>query len=143
MSHARISATEAQHLIDAQGYCYVDVRTPEEFTAGHPAGAYNLPLQMRGTHGRSDNPDFLASMRGAFALDSKLVIGCQTGSRSRRAAELLLAHGYRDVVEQRAGFEGARDAFGRVVDVGWRGAGLPCATEATPGRDYAALLRKA
>jgi rhodanese-related sulfurtransferase len=129
-------------MMREQGYRYVDVRTAEEFAAGHPEGAYNIPWQVRGAQGRAENPNFLASVRAAFALEDKLVVGCQTGSRSRRAAEALLAHGYREVIEQRAGYEGARDAFGRVVDVGWRAAGLPFAMQALPGRDYAALERR-
>jgi rhodanese-related sulfurtransferase len=143
VNHARITAVEAHRLMREQGYLYLDVRTQEEFAAGHPEGAYNVPLLVHGARGRVENPNFLASVRAAFAASDKLVIGCHTGSRSRHAAELLLAHGYRDVVEQRAGFEGARDPFGRVVDSGWRAAGLPCSTQALPGRDYAALERTA
>jgi rhodanese-related sulfurtransferase len=141
MSHSRVSASEA-HALLASGYDYLDVRTPEEFAAGHPAGAYNVPWQVRAAQGRVPNPHFLASVRAAFAAGHKLVIGCQTGSRSQKAAAALIDAGYTDVVEQRAGFEGARDAFGRVVDVGWRAAGLPCAMQALPGRDYAALERR-
>jgi rhodanese-related sulfurtransferase len=141
MGHARVSAVEA-HALLGQGYDYLDVRTPEEFAAGHPEGAFNVPWQVRGAQGRALNPHFLASVRAAFAAEHKLVVGCQTGSRSRAAAEALSAAGY-IVVEQRAGFEGARDAFGRVIDIGWRAAGLPCAIEPRPGRDYAALERSA
>src|SRR5947209_19372750 len=83
---------------------YVDVRTEEEFAQGHPEGAYNIPLLLRGAQGMRENPDFVAAVRKAFANDRKLVVGCQTGSRSRRATELLLAAGYADVVEQRAGY---------------------------------------
>jgi|SRR4051794_4251790 rhodanese-related sulfurtransferase len=141
MAHSRVSAAEAQTLLSA-GYDYLDVRTPEEFAAGHPEGAYNVPWLVRGAQGRVPNANFLASVRAAFELECKLVVGCQTGSRSRDASQALLAAGYLDVVEQRAGFEGARDAFGRVVDVGWRASGLACATQARPGRDYAALERR-
>lgn len=142
MTHARVSATEA-HALLGEGYAYLDVRTPEEFAAGHPEGAYNVPWQVRSAQGRVPNPHFLASVRAAFAVGHKLVIGCQTGSRSRAAAEALIAAGYTAIIEQRAGFEGARDAFGRVVDIGWRAAGLPCATQPQAGRDYAALERSA
>jgi rhodanese-related sulfurtransferase len=141
MGHARISAVEA-HALLGQGYDYLDVRTPEEFAAGHPEGAYNVPWHVRAVQGRAPNPHFLTSVRAAFTPEHKLVIGCQTGSRSRAAAEALSAAGYTTVVEQRAGFEGARDAFGRVVDIGWRAAGLPCAIEPASGRDYAALERR-
>jgi rhodanese-related sulfurtransferase len=135
----RVAAVEAERLIREQGYSYLDVRSVEEFVQGHPAGAYNIPLRVRGAQGMADNPDFLSTVHAAFAKEHKLIVGCQTGSRSLRAAKLLIADGYSDVIEQRAGYAGARDAFGRVTDRGWQASGLPCADAALPGRDYAAL----
>jgi rhodanese-related sulfurtransferase len=139
MTHPRLSAQEAHGLIAEQGYVYLDVRTEEEFAQGHPAGAYNVPLMLRTAQGMQDNPRFLEVVASAFAPDAKLVLGCKSGARSLAAANKLLEAGYRNLVEQRAGFSGQRDPFGRVVEPGWQAAGLPCATEAEAGRDYAAL----
>jgi rhodanese-related sulfurtransferase len=139
VTHARISAEEAQRLLSEQGYSYLDVRRVDEFAQGHPAGAYNIPWQLRGPSGAVANADFLAAVRAAFGRDHKLIVGCHSGTRSNAAAAALIADGYTDVVEQRAGFAGVRDAFGRTTDRGWRAAGLPCADAALPGRDYAAL----
>jgi rhodanese-related sulfurtransferase len=134
-----LGAQEAHGLIAEQGYVYLDVRTEEEFAQGHPAGAYNVPLMLRTAQGMQENPRFLEVVASAFAPDAKLVLGCRSGARSLTAANKLLAAGYRNLVEQRAGFGGQRDPFGRVVEPGWQAAGLPCATEPEPGRDYAAL----
>jgi rhodanese-related sulfurtransferase len=139
MAVKRVSPAEARELIDKQGYVYVDVRSVPEFVAGHPQGAYNVPLMNMGPGGMAPNPDFLAVM-GAFPKDAKLVVGCKSGGRSARAASMLESAGYTSVVDQRAGFEGAPDpATGRITEPGWRPAGLPVANDALPDRTYEAL----
>ena len=139
MSHARLTPSEAAQLVNEQGYAYLDVRTEQEFALEHAAGAYNVPLEQATPAGRKPNPDFLAVVSAAFARDRGLVVGCQTGARSRRAAEALLQAGFSCVVEQRAGHGGTRDAFGRPAEQGWRAAGMPVASRPEPGHDYAAL----
>ena len=139
MAVKRVSPAEARDLVDTQGYVYVDVRSLPEFAAGHPAGAYNVPLMNMGAGGMAPNPDFMAVM-GAFPKDAKLVVGCKAGGRSARAASMLESAGYTNVVDQRAGFEGAPDPMtGRISEPGWRPAGLPVTTEAPPDRTYEAL----
>ena len=55
---------------------------------------------------------------------------------------MMIAAGYTGVVDQRAGFDGPRDAFGQLTEPGWGPAGLPVET-ATPGGSYAELKHKA
>lgn len=110
----RISPAEA-HAKMNEGYTYIDVRTPEEFAAGRPAGAVNVPL----------DDDFVAKMDARFAKDAKLVMGCKAGNRSLRAAKALLAAGYANVLEQRAGFDAARGPFGEITEPGWSRSDLP------------------
>ena len=143
MSHPRLSPAEAAERVQAQGYAYLDVRTEQEFALEHAAGAYNVPFERAAPGGRAPNPDFLAVVSAAFARDHGLVIACQSGPRSRRAAELLVQSGFSCVVEQRAGHAGTRDPFGRPAETGWRAAGLPCASTPEPGHDYASLRAKA
>lgn len=143
MSHPRLTAVECAALMRDEGYAYLDVRTEQEFALEHTAGAYNVPWRVRGPAGTTDNPDFVAVVSAVFGKAHGLVVGCSVGSRSRPAAEALIAQGFGKVVEQRAGHAGSRDAFGRVVDVGWKAAGLPCATTPEPGRDYASLRARA
>jgi rhodanese-related sulfurtransferase len=139
MAVKRVSPAEARDLIEKQGYVYVDVRSVPEFVAGHPTGAYNVPLMNMGPGGMTPNPHFLAVM-ATFPKDAKLVVGCKAGGRSARAASMLESAGYTSLVDQRAGFEGAPDpATGRISEPGWRPAGLPVSTEAGPDRTYEAL----
>ena len=133
----RVSAREAYALVREQGYAYLDVRAVPEFDAGHPEGAYNVPLAEPAGEGMRDNPRFLAEVAALFATAAPLVVGCASGVRSARAAELLRGRGFTRVVEQRAGMEGVRDAFGRVKEKGYRAEGLPVATRAAPGRSHA------
>lgn len=133
MTIRRVSPTEAQDLMTQEGYVYVDVRSVPEFEAGHPAGAYNVPLAHLGPRGMAPNPDFLATMEAHFAKDARLVIGCQSGGRSLQAATLLERLGFQNLVDQRAGFQGAGG------EPGWRPAGLPVATEAAPDRTWDGL----
>lgn len=139
MSHPRLAPAEAAVLVNERGYAYLDVRSEQEFAIEHAAGAYNVPLEHAAPGGRAPNPDFLAVVSAAFARDRGLVIGCQSGARSRRAAELLVQAGFSCVVEQRAGHGGTHDAFGRPAEAGWKGAGLPCASTPEPGHDYPSL----
>lgn len=122
----RVSPEEAKSLLDL-GYFYVDVRTVQEFHALHPVGALNVPLPPAATPTAvsSANGAFVATMERFFSRDAKIVVGCATGVRSLRAAELLVAAGFADVIEQRAGIDGVRGAFGNLVERGWAEAGLP------------------
>ncbi len=136
----RVSPEEAQALI-GEGYVYVDVRSEPEFERGHPAGAVNVPLMQRGPAGLVSNPDFLSVMEEAFGKSERLVIGCQTGGRSLKAARMLAEAGYTNLRELRTGFEGSRDAFGR-PEPGWSKRGLPVGTGAPPGQTYEDVKRR-
>lgn len=137
----RVSPVEAKKLVD-EGYTYLDVRTVAEYAAGHPTGAHNVPVMIQGTQGGMvPNPDFLAVVEAAYPKDAKLVVGCKAGGRSARAAEVLRAAGYSSVSDQRAGFDGSRDAFGALVEPGWAPVGLPVETE-TAGGSYAEIRQK-
>ena len=135
----RLPPSQCWELIRDEGYLYLDVRAVVEFEAGHPAGAYNVPVQQPGGEGMLDNPAFVAVVARHFEKRQGLVLGCRSGNRSQTAARLLQHAGYTKLVEQRAGFDGARGPFGQVLEAGWQGAGLPCTQHAQPGRDYKSL----
>jgi rhodanese-related sulfurtransferase len=137
----RVSPTEAKQLLD-EGWIYVDVRSEPEFAAGHPAGAQNVPIANPGPGGMAPNPDFVAVIQALYPKDTRLVLGCQAGGRSARAAATLDAAGFTNLVDQRAGWGGARDAFGQIAEPGWAAAGLPVET-VTAGASYAELKKKA
>jgi rhodanese-related sulfurtransferase len=123
---------------------YLDVRTEEEFAAGHPAGARNVPVVFfdPATHRPRPNPDFVTVVARNLPRSTKLVVGCQAGGRSQHACELLVEAGFTDVTNVRGGFGGARDPSGRVVVPGWQDAGLPVETGASPGATYAELTTR-
>lgn len=129
---SRVSPSEARALCD-QGATYVDVRSEPEYEEGHPTGAVNVPFLHKGPAGLLPNADFLAVMEASFAKDRALVLGCKSGGRSLKAADVLLRAGYTNVVDQRAGFDGVRDSFGALSEPGWKPAGLPVSTGADAG----------
>lgn len=141
MKHA--SVTEA-HQLQAGGSTYVDVRSTPEFESGHPAGAVNVPLLEPDDRGQmAQNPDFLRVMKATFPAGAPLLVGCQAGMRSLKAAQMLEAFGFTDVTNVRGGFGGARDQSGAVLEPGWATSNLPIETEADAARTYEALLEQA
>ena len=138
----RVSPQEASEKL-AQGYTYVDVRTAEEFADGHPAGALNVPIAHAAGGSMTPNPDFARVMEALFAKDARLVVGCKSGGRSLRAAQALLAQGFTAVVDQRAGWDGVKNAFGQVTEPGWSRVGLPVEEGQPSGRSWADVKARA
>ena len=138
----RISVDEARAML-ADGWTYVDVRTTEEFDAGHVPGAYNAPVAHAGPAGMAPNADFARVMSAAFPKDARLVLGCKAGGRSLRAATELAAAGFTSVVDMRPGWDGARSPFGQVTEPGWSRRELPVETGQPEGRSWAALVARA
>lgn len=138
MSAKKIQPEEAlTHLKD--GWVYLDVRTTEEFAAGHPEGAYNVPLLQQGPGGMAPNPEFLKVVEANFEKDAKLVVGCKAGGRSAKACALLEQAGYSNLLDQTAGYLGKVNPFSGQQELGWHQKELPTKTEALEGRDYDAL----
>lgn len=130
-----VTPEEASELMK-QGAVYVDVRSEPEFEAGHVPGSFNVPLLHMGPAGMVPNPEFLDVMKRAFGSGEKLVMGCRSGQRSLRAADMLVQSGYADVANLTTGYEGTRDAFGRPIP-GWRARGLPTEPGLPDGFKYA------
>ena len=83
-------------MMDAGGVTIVDVRTAEEYAAGHIPGAINVPLDSIG----STQPEALPD------LDAALIVYCRTGVRSLQASKALVAIGYTDVNDLDGGITG-------------------------------------
>jgi len=123
---------------------YLDVRTEEEFAAGHPAGAINVPIAFPNPPvGMLLNPDFLKLVESLLPHDKRIFCGCQSGGRSQTAAEILAKTGYTDVTNVRGGFGGVRDPSGQLLVDGWIDSGLPISTEADEAHSYAGLKQRA
>lgn len=71
----------------AQGTVLIDVRTPEEYAAGHIPGALNLPLDRLSEMVETQLPDKTQSV----------ITYCLSGIRSEKAAEILRTSGFQDV----------------------------------------------
>ena len=135
-----ISVQNAKNLLD-HGYLYIDVRSEPEFERAHVPGALNVPLNHSTPQGMVANPEFVSVMEAGFAKDAKLVLGCKSGARSKRALALLEQAGFTELVEMAPGFEGSRDAFGRPLK-GWLGEGLPTEAGKPNGQAYADVKQR-
>jgi phage shock protein E len=67
---------------DDRDLLVLDVRSPEEFAAGHVPGAVNIPY------------DQVASRLAEVPKDKDLVLYCRSGRRVALAAEVLAQNGY-------------------------------------------------
>lgn len=84
-----------RRLASGEAVVLVDVRQPEEFTAGHLPGAVNVPL--------ANLPEPVGELA---ARRRPIVMVCKTDRRSARAATELVAIGFRDVAVLRGGTDG-------------------------------------
>lgn len=144
MSFTTVGVREARRLQTEEGYTYVDVRSVPEFENGHPEGACSVPLLHLdpATRQMRPNPEFLAVVQARFPTGARLLVGCQMGGRSARAAQLLAGAGYQTAVNVDGGFGGRRDpATGQAIAEGWAEAGLPVETGKGDDRGYEALRR--
>jgi rhodanese-related sulfurtransferase len=81
----------------------LDVRTPQEFAAGHIPGAINIPYD-----------ELPARVRELpAAAQNELVLYCAKGARTEKAIARLREHGYTRLVHLRGDF------------AQWRASGLP------------------
>ena len=141
MSYQNISPSEASELLEGDADAvYIDVRSMPEYENGHPAGALNIPVMHHEAMGMVPNPDFVRVVQSHFAPDAKLLIGCQSGARSARAAETLIAAGFTAIANVAGGFGGARSPTGEVVERGWMELGLPVEYGAEDDKSYPALV---
>jgi phage shock protein E len=83
----------------------IDVRTPEEYAAGHVPGALNIPF------------DRVAERISDVEAPHGVALYCMVGPRARKGEAALLASGYTDVLH----LEGGLNA--------WQEGGLPVARE--------------
>jgi rhodanese-related sulfurtransferase len=114
----------------AAGHTFLDVRTVEEFDAGHPAGAVNVPWALRDpAGGMAPNPDFVPAVKKSVASSARIYASCLGGVRSLNALRALEAAGYTDLVNVDTGWGGRKDPSGRIVAPGWKDCALPVASE--------------
>jgi phage shock protein E len=81
----------------------LDVRTPEEFAAGHIPGAVNIPY------------DQVAARLSAIPKNDEVVLYCHSGRRAGLAAEVLAANGYTKLAHLEGDMQGWQNASRPVV----------------------------
>jgi rhodanese-related sulfurtransferase len=99
-----VPAAQAVALLDSRSV--IDVRTPQEYAAGHIAGAINISVEA---------DDFGARIAELDPHAAYLVY-CRSGRRSALAAELMAAAGFTDVAD--AGGQEALVAAGAQTEQG-------------------------
>lgn len=80
-----VPATEFAQVIKADSVILVDVRTADEFNAGHIEGAQNIDVLK-------DN--FRLNAIKALPKDKTVAVYCRSGKRSLKAASILAKEGY-------------------------------------------------
>ena len=120
----------------------VDVRSVPEFEAGHPKGSLNIPIMLGSPGMFQPNPDFLAVCEKVLPKDKPIYMSCRSGQRSAKACMILEQNGWKTTTNVLAGWDGARNFFGQVVEPGWRDCGLPADSGAPAGLTWDALRTK-
>ena len=102
--YEQITTAQAKALMDSEdGYIILDVRTPEEFAAGHIAGAILIPDYDIGEKAESILTD----------KEQLILVYCRSGRRSKNAANELATLGYTNIKE----FGGINDwKYGTVTE---------------------------
>jgi len=86
-----IEATELKKLLKNKNYQLIDVRTPHEFSAKHIKGFKNIPLsQIRQHQDKLDKEKYV-------------VLLCQSGMRSNKAARKFKKWGFEQVINVKGG----------------------------------------
>jgi len=86
-SPATQSASTTRHALPAGTVVY-DVRTPDEYAAGHGTSAVLLPLA-----------DIEAGTYPDVAKTTPIAVYCRSGNRSAQAVRLLKQAGYTDITD--------------------------------------------
>jgi len=88
------SPTETRDIVAKGGAQFIDVRTPEEYASGHAPSAVNIPL------------DTIYDKLPSLKKDEPIYVICQTGKRSKKAAEILANNGFSAVYNVAGGTAG-------------------------------------
>jgi len=112
-----LSALQSRLNAPQNNDVFIDVRSPEEFHAGHIPGFINVPLDHIEDH--------LAQLEG-----KDVILSCKSGVRAKHVAEMLHSEGHiKSIIEFGGGFKE------------WQGSNLPIKSEVssgqvTPTKDY-------
>lgn len=100
-----VNPEAAQKLVATNKLVILDIRTPEEFQAGHIAGATNINFRA---------PDF-AKQIAALPKDKTYLLHCASGNRSTQSLPVFKQHEFKSLYHLDGGMKA------------WEKAGLPVA----------------
>ena len=104
-----VSPMEAETAVSKAYSQFIDVRTPEEYSAGHAARAVNIPL------------DTLPANLDRLEKNEPVYLICESGGRAQQAGAYLKSLGFNNVLNIRGG------------TAAWRQADLPMETKPPHG----------
>lgn len=102
-----VSVTEAKSMIDKGGVVVLDVRTPDEYRAGHLKDAKLANVNDAGFDANIAKLD----------KNKPVVVYCAVGGRSARASDIMVQKGFKNVYNVSGGYNA------------WSAAGLPTTTK--------------
>ncbi|HLP27160.1 MAG TPA: rhodanese-like domain-containing protein [Candidatus Didemnitutus sp.] len=102
-----VNVSEAKAMIDKGGVVVLDVRTPDEYRAGHLKDAKLANV---------NDASFDANI-AKLDKNKPVVVYCAVGGRSARASDIMVKKGFKNVYNVSGGYNA------------WSGAGLPTTTK--------------
>lgn len=97
-----ISVQEAKVMIDSGDVFILDVRTQEEYDAGHIRGSTLIPVQV------------IETRLNEIPKDRKILVYCRSGRRSSDASNILVNNGFKEIYNMNGGIN---DWIGSGFDV--------------------------
>jgi rhodanese-related sulfurtransferase len=91
-----VTVQQGKEMIDRGGVFILDVRTQEEYDAGHIRSSIRIPVQ--------DIPQQeLNKSLGEIPQNKKILVYCRTGHRSALASEILVNNGFKEIYNLKGG----------------------------------------
>jgi rhodanese-related sulfurtransferase len=87
MNHKDIDTHSFKNLYEADSHILIDVRTEEEYSAGHLKGALNIDFHTESFEDEMDKLD----------KGKKYLLYCRSGNRSRQTMFLMRELGFEEV----------------------------------------------
>ncbi len=86
-----INVQQAKQMIDHGDVFILDVRTQEEYDAGHIINSTLIPVQV------------LDKRLNELPHDTKILVYCKSGSRSAQASQILVNNGFKEIYNMNGG----------------------------------------
>lgn len=90
-SYSDVTVDKAKEMIDSGEVEVIDVRTPEEFSAGHIPDAKLIPVQV------------IDGMLSELDKEKSYLIVCRSGNRSAEASAILADNGFKKIYNMTGG----------------------------------------